>query len=79
MKSIRFCLYCGGLLEVKFLFCPYCGAELAAKPSFLQIIDPSFKKLNSVAADFSLRRLDSYETALNSLEKELDDFLLKRL
>ncbi|MDR3200939.1 MAG: hypothetical protein LBT68_05720 [Spirochaetales bacterium] len=80
MESVRFCLHCGGLLEKGFLFCPWCGCELAVKLSAERIIDPPFEKLARIAANSSsLNRLDSCRLALDSMEKELDDFLLKRL
>ncbi|MDR1932176.1 MAG: hypothetical protein LBQ57_05035 [Spirochaetales bacterium] len=79
MGSVRFCLHCGGLLEKGFLFCPWCGQELAEKISAEQIIGPAFEELTRIAAKTSLSRLDTCLLTLDTLEKELDDFLLKRL
>jgi len=75
MKSVGFCSQCGGLLEKGFLFCPYCGRELAEKTSAEELLGPSLDKLVNVAAKNSLCRLDTCRQALNTLEKELDDFL----
>jgi RNA polymerase subunit RPABC4/transcription elongation factor Spt4 len=79
MGSVRFCPDCGGLIEKGFLFCPYCGKEVALRASVREIIDPSFKKMAQVAAETSLNRLDSCRRALDSMEKELDEFLFERL
>ncbi|MDR1626689.1 MAG: hypothetical protein LBT33_09120 [Spirochaetia bacterium] len=80
MESVRFCPDCGGLVEKGFLFCPYCGKEFAFKASVGEIIDPSFKKLaRAVAVKTSISRLDTCRRALDTLEKELDEFLFERL
>jgi hypothetical protein len=75
MDSVKFCPHCGGLLERGFLFCPYCGTQPAERPSAAQIIAPAFENLARIAAKTSLSRLDSCRRALDTLEKELDDFL----
>jgi DNA-directed RNA polymerase subunit RPC12/RpoP len=77
MQTLRFCPHCGGLLERGFLFCPYCGIELLVKPSVSQIIDPPFAKIECIITNTSLRRLESCRATLDTIEKELDDFLKK--
>jgi RNA polymerase subunit RPABC4/transcription elongation factor Spt4 len=79
MKSVRFCLDCGGLIEKGFLFCPYCGKDLTGRASAAEIIDSSFRKLAQTAAAQSMTRLDTCRRALDTLEKELDEFLFERL
>jgi hypothetical protein len=79
MDSVKFCPYCGGLLEKGFLFCPYCGRQPAERPSAAEIIGPAFENLARVAAKTSLSRLDSCRLALDVMEKELDDFLTAAL
>ena len=75
MQSVGFCAQCGGLLEKGFLFCPYCGKELAEKPCAEEVLGPAIEKLVQAAAKNSLLRLDTCREALDTLEKELDDFL----
>jgi hypothetical protein len=80
MKSVGFCPVCGGIVEKGFLFCPYCGKELVFKASVGEIIDPPFKKLaRAAAAKTSINRLDICRRALDTLERELDEFLFQRL
>ncbi|MDR2588061.1 MAG: hypothetical protein LBC67_01420 [Spirochaetales bacterium] len=79
MDFSRFCLHCGGLLEKNFLFCPHCGTELMVRFTPAEIVDDSFNKLECIAAQGSLGRLENCRAALDTMEKELDDFLLKRL
>jgi hypothetical protein len=79
MASVKFCPDCGGLTEEGFLFCPYCGRELVVRASASRIIDPSFNRLARVAVRKSISRLDSCRRALDTMEKELDEFLFERL
>ena len=76
MRSVKFCVHCGGLLEKGFLFCPYCGSELAEKPSVARVIGPPLEKLAQTAAK---SRLDNCRLALDTMEKELNDFLTTAL
>ncbi|MDR1178935.1 MAG: zinc ribbon domain-containing protein [Spirochaetales bacterium] len=79
MESVKFCPACGGLIEKGFLFCPYCGRELVVRASVSQIVDPSFNKLARAAVKKSMSRLDTCRRALDTMEKELDEFLFERL
>ena len=79
MRSVKFCPLCGGLLEKGFLFCPYCGSELAERFRTADIIGPPLEKLAYTAAKTSLTRLNSCRLALDTMEKELDDFLAAAL
>ena len=75
MRTLGFCAHCGGLLEKGFLFCPFCGKELAEKLCAEEILGPPLEKLAQTAAKGSLRRLDTCRAALDTMEKELNDFL----
>ena len=75
MRSVGFCSRCGGFLEKGFLFCPYCGKELEEKLCAEEVFGPPLEKLAHAVAKNSLLRLETCLASLDTLEKELDDFL----
>jgi len=75
MNEIRFCSFCGKILEVAFHYCPYCGTPCKDLNEFETIVDASFRELRRVRVTHEIRRLEKMESLLQELEEELDTFL----
>jgi phage FluMu protein Com len=75
MNEIRFCSFCGKILEGAFHYCPYCGTQCKDVNEFEAIVDASLREMQRVRASNEMRRLEKMETMLRELEEELDTFL----
>ncbi len=80
MERVRFCRYCGELVEDKWLHCPWCGHALSpAAMKWDDIIDESMDKTEQALLKGRIVRLDDLSGRLNALESELDKFLDARI
>jgi len=67
MDRVRFCRFCGELLEEQWMHCPWCGKEtIHGSLSWESVVDDSQGRMG---------RLDDISGRLNALELELDAFL----
>ena len=75
MKEIRFCSFCGKILEASYNYCPYCGTQNRDVIAFESIVDASLKKVETVRMSNEIKRLEKMGDVLEKLENDLTLFL----
>ncbi len=75
MEDIRFCSFCGRILNGSFNYCPFCGTQNKDILSFETIVDSSLEKVEKVCLCDEIQRLEKLEGVLEKLEDELNIFL----
>lgn len=77
MMRVKWCRECGRLSAYNFAFCPWCGTEFAEKPDAQQTVERAFERIEDEDGlePGARNRLDSLETKLAKLDRDLLDFL----
>lgn len=75
MKEIRFCSFCGKILDSSFNYCPFCGTQNRDVIAFESIVDASLEKVEKVRMSNEIKRLEKLEDVLEKLENDLNLFL----
>ncbi len=75
MEEVEFCSFCGRVISKEYHFCPYCGTAAEDVPDFEALVSRTVDKAAAVSRQKTYSRLETMETALGQLEKELDQFL----
>ncbi len=73
------CANCGKDLQPDFNFCPGCGNPVDRNEQFKQVVDESFSRLEEVVYGDTMLRLENLSSRLDSIEAELENFLLTAL
>jgi len=75
--EIKFCVHCSRPINKVYLYCPFCGKQQSHPVEFAQILDHSLEPLRKKEAHSCMERLGFLLGELDSLEKEVSDFLEK--
>ena len=75
MRELTTCHSCRRYIAPDFAYCPYCGAERARHYQFRQLLDAPFERMEQSVQEYSLRRLESIEQQLHTLEVDLERFI----
>lgn len=75
MEEIRFCSFCGKILEETHHYCPHCGTQNRDDIVFETIVDTSLDRIEKVRMSNEIERLEKLEDILGKLEDELNLFL----
>ncbi len=70
------CSVCGRTIEQDFNYCPNCGSPAGRKDDLRQVIDETFTALEEIVRGDTIMRIENLFNRLNTIEEELDIFLL---
>ncbi len=75
MEEVEFCSFCGRVISKEYHFCPYCGTAAAGVADLGAVVERSLDKAAAVSRRKTYDRLETMESALGKMERELDQFL----
>ena len=76
MEKEMVCTFCGREIQAEYRYCPFCGTQCRdSKAVFQEVTNGPFQRLENVAREGAVRRLERMELRLGKIEAELDSFL----
>ena len=79
MEEVRFCAWCGKIVNLKFHYCPWCGKNLFKSEDPNVTVDRVVKNMTRVHRNNQLATLEKMESQLGDLEEEINSIIEDRL
>ncbi len=79
MEEVRFCAWCGKIVNLKFHYCPWCGRNLYKSEDPEITVDRVIKKMTRMQTNDRLATLEKIENQLGDLEEEINAIIDNRV
>ncbi|MDC7221415.1 MAG: hypothetical protein PQJ59_15880 [Spirochaetales bacterium] len=71
MEEVRFCAWCGKIVNLKFHYCPWCGKNLFKREEPGVTVNKIVNKMSRLQTNDKLATLEKMENQLGDLEDEI--------
>jgi hypothetical protein len=75
MEEVRFCAWCGKIVNLKFHYCPWCGKSLFKAQELDLNIDRVVNQLSQLHKNNNMASLEKMMNQLGELDEEISAIL----
>jgi hypothetical protein len=79
MEEVRFCAWCGKIVNLKFHYCPWCGRNLFKREEPAVTVDRVVDKISRLQTNEQLATLEKMENQLGDLDEEISAIMENRI
>ena len=75
MEEVRFCAWCGKIVNLKFHYCPWCGKNLYKSQESEGVVDKVVHELTYIQRNNQMASLEKMVSQLGELDQEISAIL----
>ena len=79
MEEVRFCAWCGKIVNLKFHYCPWCGKNLFKQEDPEVTVNRVVKNMTRIQTNDQLATLEKMESQLGDLDEEISAIIENRV